>query len=380
MNKKKLIISITVAVLIVLAAIGGSLAWFYINESSYVDYGSDIACEAGQSLEISIDGGKTWAGFVTNDGFSSSTVDITGDGINMFSPMSIDETNNPTGFQGAVAVDENGAGDFIDIDLMFRTTSKMNVYLNGESYVSPANVNLGGNMFGNFSRDYIAGATRVAFIEVTDDANTGEEEYALKMIWAPNPSYQLTKSTGGIYTFTASGTRETYYYTQYEEGEYVQKEYTAKDFATSKFVAGSTGADISDGGNSAVLFSTDPSAGEFDYKKMKIRIWFEGTDREASEALAGGKVAAKLKFTGINKAVATEESQEAIDNIAYDPATNSITGVLENMYFSTDGYTWNAYSVTRPNLPVLSSGMTLYFRYNETKSNLRTDVKEIIIP
>ncbi len=377
-NKKILIISI-IAIAVVLTAIGGSLAWFYINESSYVDYGSDIACEAGQSLEISIDGGENWSGFITNDGFGSSTVDITGNGIDMFKPVSIDETTSPTGFQRAVAVDENGSGDYIDIDLMFRTTSKMNVYLNGESYIKPVNPNLGGNMFGNFSRDFIAGATRVAFIEVTEDAE-GAEQYDLKMIWAPNPSYQLSKSTGGIYTFSASGSRETYYYTEYEDGEYVKKAYTSNDFATSKFVAGSTGADISNGGESAVLFSTSPSAGEFDYKRMIIRIWFEGTDREANEALAGGKVSAKLKFTGISKAVATEDSQSEIDNITYNTETNSLDGILPEMYFSTNGYTWIAYNEAKPNIPTLSSGMKIYFRYNETKSYLKTDVSEIVIP
>ena len=378
-NKKKLIIGI-VAICVTLTAIGGTLAWFFINESSYVDYGSDISCEAGQSLEISIDGGENWSGFVSNEGFKSSTVDITGDGINMYRPVSIDETSTPTGFQSATAIDETGTGDFIDIDLMFRTTSKMNVYLNGESYISPTNPTLGGNMFGNFSRDYIAGATRVAFIEVTDNAETGAEEYDLKMIWAPNPKYQLSKSTGGVYTFTVNGTRETYYYTVYENGEYVKKAYTPDDFAAGKFFAGNTGADISNGGESAVLFSTNPTAGEFDYKKLKIRIWFEGTDREAREALAGGKVAAKLKFTGVNKAEPSEEELDALDAIAYSSSSKTLTGVLPGMAFSTDGYTWTAYNEAKPNLPTLSSGMTVYLRYNETKNSLRTDVKKIVIP
>lgn len=379
MNKKKLIISI-VAILITLGAIGGSLAWFYINESSYVDYGSDISCEAGQSLEISNDGGKTWAGFISNEGFNSSTVDITGDGINMYRPVSIDETSNPSGYQPATAIDENGSGDYIDIDLIFRTTSKMNVYLNGESYISPTNPTLGGNMFGNFSRDYIAGATRVAFIEVTEDADTGAEQYELKMIWAPNPKYELSKSTGGVYNFTVNGTRETYYYTTYEDGEYVKKEFTSDDFATSKFVAGNTGADISNGGESAVLFSTNPSAGKFDYKRLIIRIWFEGTDREASEALAGGKVSAKLKFTGINKAAPSQENLDALDAVEYDATSKKLTGLVSGMYFSTNGYSWTAYNATKPNIPTLESGMTVYLRYNETKGSSRTDARKITIP
>lgn len=378
-NKKKLILSI-VAILILLATIGGTLSWFFINESSYVDYGSDIACEAGQSLEISNDGGENWSGFIDNSDFSSSTVDITGNGIDMFRPVSIDETSNPTGYQPAAAIDDEGTGDFIDIDLMFRTTSKMNVYLNGESYLDPQNPQLGGNMFGNFSRDFIAGAMRVAFIEVTEDEESGEDQYELKMIWAPHPNYELSKSTGGVYTFSQTGTRETYYYTEYVDGEYVKKAYTSDDFATGKFVAGSTNADISNGGESAVLFSTNPTAGEFDYKRLKIRIWFEGTDREASEALAGGKISAKLKFTGINKAEPSEETMAELDNIKYDSSSKKLTGVLSGMYFSTNGYTWTAYNAEKPNLPSLSSGMNLYFRYNETKNVLKTDVKKVTIP
>lgn len=378
-NKKKLILSL-VAILILLATIGGTLSWFFINESSYVDYGSDIACEAGQSLEMSIDGGKTWSGFIDNSDFSSSTVDITGNGIDMFRPSSIDETSNPSGFQPAVAIDENGTGDFIDIDIMFRTTSKMNVYLNGESYLDPQNPLLGGNMFGNFSRDFIAGAMRVAFIEVTEDETSGTEQYDLKMIWAPHPSYQLSKSSGGVYTFTQNGTRETYYYTEYVDGEYVKKEYTSDDFASGKFVAGNTHADISNGGESAVLFSTNPTAGQFDYKRMIIRIWFEGTDREASEALAGGKISAKLKFTGVNKSEPSEEDMAALENIKYDSSAKKLTGVQSGMHFSTDGYTWTAYNESNPNLPGLTSGLNLYFRYNETKTVMKSDVKKVTIP
>ena len=128
------------------------------------------------------------------------------------------------------------------------------------------------------------------------------------------------------------------------------------------------------------MFSTNPTAGEFDYKRLIIRIWFEGTDREASEALAGGKISAKLKFTGISKSDPSEETLAALDSIAYDTSEKKITGVLSGMYFSTNGYTWTAYNEEKPNLPSLSSGMSLYFRYNETKNVLKTDVKKVTIP
>ena len=129
-----------------------------------------------------------------------------------------------------------------------------------------------------------------------------------------------------------------------------------------------------------MLFSTDPAAGKFDYKRMIIRIWFEGTDREASEALAGGKVAAKFKFTGINKAAPSAADVNALDAVEYNSSSKTLTGVLSGMYFSTDGYTWTAYNATKPNLPKLSSGMTVYLRYNETKNSLRTDAIKITIP
>ncbi len=364
MTKKKLIFSI-LSILLVLTLIAGVYAWFYINESTYVDFGSDIVCEAGKSLEVSDDGGQTWSGVITRTGFSSETQDITGDGLNLYRPTKMDDYNRPITFEHATVYDASThKGDYVELNLMFRSTSAMNVYLDGESFVAPADPNKTGNIFGNFSRDYIAGATRVAFIE------NGQT----KMIWAPNPTYQLTRGENGIHSFNAQGEIETYYYTDTNK---TQQAFTAADYAASHLVVGSTNADVATTGKSAKLFSIDPPEGDFGYATLTVRIWFEGTDREASEALAGGKVNVKLKFTGIDKSQVTAAQQQALNGVTYGSGT--VSGLQEGMSFSVDGQTWTAYTPTSPNLPSLNGISQLFVRIDETASHFASAVKTLTI-
>lgn len=361
---KKKMISGILATLLISLVIFGSFAWFYINENTYVDFGSDILCEAGESLEISDDGGATWSGVINKEGFSTETVDITGDGLNFFRPIEIDESATPTGFVSASALDEDGNGDYIDIKLKFRSTSGMSVYLSGDSFIKPKDPTKEGNIYGNFSRDYIAGATRVAF--VNNDA--------VRMIWAPNPAYELTGDKGN-YTFSENGSAEPdYYYTTYNGTDYVQTPFSNYDFAASRFVAGSTEADSTTAGKSARLATLTLSEDGFYYADLTVRIWFEGTDREASEALAGGKVAVKLKFTGIDKAE-NETGRQSIEAITYE--NGALAGLEDGMIFSYDGISWEEYSSS--NQPDVQSNSAVYFKYAETNTHFGTTVKEISI-
>lgn len=359
--KKKILFSV-LAILLIAVLIVGSLAWFFMNENTYVDFGPDIMCEAGESLEISEDG-LTWSGIIKKQGFSSETIDITGDGVNFFKPTGINEGAQPEGFATASPVNEDG-GEYIEMDLTFRSTTEMSVYLNGDSTVSPVSTDGSKNIFGNFSRDYIAGATRVAFI------HKGE----VKMIWAPNPQYQLTKGEGG-YAFNENGVaEETYYYTVKNGDDYVHTPFSADDFANNKFVCGSTGANTVTEGTSARLFTLSPQNGDFAKETITVRIWFEGTDREANEALAGGKVAVKLKFTGIDK-VENTDGQNAVNAIAYNG--EEFTGLREGMSYSFDGKTWSKYVVAES---INTEGQsTAYFRYDENDRQFRTSVKKVSI-
>ena len=360
-NKKKKIIISILSLVLILALAGGVYAWFYMNESTYVDYGSDIVCEAGKSLEISADNGNSWNGVITRDGFSSETQDITGDGANLYRPTQMDDYNQPVAYENAVAYDSaTQTGDFVEMTLRFRSTSAMDVYLSGESFVSPTNPDKEGNIFGSFSRDYIAGAARVAFIE----------NGTTKMVWAPNPNYQLTRNDNGTYTFAADGQPETYYYTN---ASYRTVAYSAEDFAASRFVTGTTEADTATTGKSARLFSIRPTENNYGYAELTVRIWFEGTDREASEALAGGQVKVKLKFTGIDKSEISDQQQQTLNAVSY--SGGSLNGLDEGMSVSLDGKTWYDTAST----PSLAGATKVFVRYAETASHFASAVKTLNI-
>ena len=375
MNRKRIIFG-SICVILLVALIGGSLAWFYINEEVTVSYGNSIFCEAGDSLEISLveNGSYTkWTSSVDYSAGDFTTVDISGNGANLYRPMEINEYQQPVNLIPAVSNQESTNGyDYVEMVLAFRSVSEMNVYLSEDSFISPAPEaeDAKPNIYGNFSRNYIAGAMRVAVI----DYETNE----LMMLWAPNSKYQLIDNGNSTYAFAQDGTAETAYkyFAEDENGELVQKVISADDYASKKFVVDSTGATKGYSGNAPVLVSLKPeSDGAHAQKTVRIRIWFEGTDREAHQALAGGNVNIQLKFIGIAKKTA-EEEQTAIDNIAFNPDSGAFSGVQSGMVFSTDGRTWTQYVPGSTNLPSLQSGQSVYIKYPETATHFETTCRK----
>lgn len=373
-NKRKIIVS-SISLVLMLALIGGSFAWFYRNEEVTVGYGNSIFCEAGDSLEISLmeNGAPTrWSSLIDYSAGEYTTVDISGDGYHLYRPIEIDELQQPTGFKTAVSSQEDiYAYDYIEMDVAFRSMSQMQVYLSDESYIDPVDPDdKDSNIYGEFSRDYIAGAMRVAIVE-------GDE---VKMIWAPNSQYELVQYANGTYALkngaNGNSTSETSYsyIGENEEGEMVEKPVTADDYASKKFVVDNTGASKGYSGRSAALVSLNPAAeGDYDQKNVKIRIWFEGTDREAHQALAGGNVNVKLKFVGVSKDPAEESKQTALQNLTFDQNTAAVSGMAAGMVFSTDGWNWVEYTPAAPNVPKLTAGASIYIKYPETTTEFESD-------
>lgn len=385
--------------ILVLLIVSTSFAWFFINKELEVDYDTEIVCEAGTSLEISMYNGinnttleEEWtpySGYVKYSGKSAKIEDISGNGKELYRPTAI-ETNPdtgelyPTGLTTAVEVDSNGYGDFIELNLKFRTTSNMNVYLSGESFVNPITTSdTDRNIFGKFSKDYIAGAIRVAILEVDDNGN---EE--LKMIWAPNPYIQLTRKKDGTYDLINNGAIETYYYYKRNDlsGEIELHTVDSDAFANKLFVLGTTNTTESMVNKSPVLTTLTPSLDEVIEKKMVVRVWYEGTDREADQALSGGQVRMNLKFIGmLEKESQTEDITQLMDNIEFTYNNNlveSISNVNDKMKYSIDGYSWN--SCTSNNIKNIISQinnrkdkLTVYFKYPETEVSYEYMVKHI---
>jgi len=376
-NRKRIIFS-SVCVILLIALVAGTFAWFYINEEVTVDYGNSIFCEAGDSLEISlIENGTAsrWSSTIDYSAGEFTTVDISGDGQYLYRPSEIDENQQPVNLiPASSSLEDSFSYDFIELEVAFRSVSKMNVYLSDESFIEPVNPDdTTSNIYGSFSRDYIAGAMRVAVLD----------ESGLKMLWAPNSKYQLIQNGNGTYSFKTGVNGDSapesdyYFYGEDENGDLVQQKVSSDAYASKKFVVDSTGAKKDYTGNSAALVSLIPETeGTHAQKTVRIRIWFEGTDREAHQALAGGNVNIKLKFIGVSKETDADK-QTAINNITFDQDNSKFSGLSEGMVFSTDGRNWTEYKPAAPNLPVLESGSSIYIKYPETVTHYETDYIKI---
>ena len=113
-NKKKLIM-FTCIYILVLLMITSTFAWFFVNNELEIDYGSEIVCESGSSLELSMYQGidketneELWtdySGYVKYTGVVPKLEDITGDGKTLYSP-----TSSPSGVNSPVSGSVNNSG------------------------------------------------------------------------------------------------------------------------------------------------------------------------------------------------------------------------------------------------------------------------------
>ena len=378
MNKK---VKITISVLLTLFLLASATAaWIFTNNDVEVDYGSTIQCEAGNSLEISVDGGETWHSSVQYSSISPRIVDISGNGVNLYKPNVITDEGVPQSFVNATPAAQNSegelVGDYIEIEVMLRSASVMNVYFSGDSSVLPKSTSSEDkNIYGPFSKDFIAGAVRVAVVEKVN----GSEE--LRMIWAPNPKYELyERNSGGGYGFRENGTPESSYsYYVAKNAELTEmgvETVSTKQYVDKQFVVGSTGGDITTSGNSPILTVLDTKLNPDDQvytKTITLRIWFEGTDREAHQALSGGWVAMKFKFNGMQKSAPEAEKQKEINDLVY--FNGEIKGLKDGMMYTLDGRTWSTYSAAEPVQFV--SGSTYYFKYPETDTHYETNYNPV---
>ena len=390
MKKNLKLFNLILVLFIFLLALSSTFAWFFINKQIEVDYGSEIVCEAGTSLEVSLLEGidadnnlelwSDYSSYVKYNGNEAKIEDITGDGKNLYRPTGIETDPDtkelyPGGLSTANKIDDSGFGDYIELELKFRSISEMNVYLSGESIVEPIDSSdTNRNIFGKFSKDFIAGAIRVAILEKNDD---GSEE--LKMIWAPNPNIELIKNKNNTYDLKyEDGAIEDYYYYKYDQelAEVVKYKVSSEDYANKLFVIGSTNATDSMVNNSPLLLKISPSIDQMIEKRIIIRVWFEGTDREADQALSGGQVKVNLKFVGMLEKEEHDSSvQELINSISFvseDGAIVNIENITEDILYSIDGYTWlksNENNITTliNNINNRTEEMKVYFKYQENE-------------
>ncbi|MBE6605018.1 MAG: hypothetical protein E7639_04875 [Ruminococcaceae bacterium] len=394
-TKKNLRTAALLYVIVLVVALGVSFAWFINNREVEVRSGDNMVITVGSHLEVGIVSNLgavgSWGSLATINA-SKACPDITGDGTHFYFPTTLDTSDMPDLNDTETFIyinDQDNAEEYyIQVKLKFRTALPMDVYLSNTSQVYPEDLNTPDDLSGSISSDVIAGAVRVGISEITVDEN-GKEIETLKSIWIPNDRYQLIPPTeDASISFNESGEREQYGYLSPDNGVWdenttsmVQRYWTEMDYASGRVLVGngqlaseattSGSQNVPAMANGGIPLLSFNGSGTMEEKVMVVRIWVEGTDREAHTNLNGGRIKYSLNFIGIEKSGYTEEEQADFNGITLGDAglryANG-TAVGDEVLYSYNGIDWASYSASNPNFndDVTANGNTVYIRMAES--------------
>ena len=372
MNKessKKIYSTMIKLIAIIVSIFVFSYAWFVTNKENYLD-NIEIGTVKSNNLQISQTGEDGWGSVLSINSLNEFVFnnDVSSNGISFYKAVNIDDSGNPTKLVKAMS-----NKDYLDFDLWFKNDSNVSIYLDKNSSVYPeccSNINdavlninntrdeiIRVSSYGDFSRDLIASAVRIAFINYNYNEST--ETYELEdkpiYIWAPNKNYEISYKNG-YYDFDIDSTNyETYSYMNViSSSSFNETKLTnVKDEINASYESKSSNGDQK-------LFEIK-SNGEEVKSGLKVRIWVEGTDREAVEALKGGKFKFTLSFVGF-----TKEENNNIPSITVE--NNILVGLNETMEYSVDnGVNWIGY---KSGSEVTLDDRIILVRYMETDNNL----------
>jgi hypothetical protein len=359
-------IAIVLYIAIAMAITGTSVAWFVTNNNVEVAPTDDISITADSRVEISMDG-EVWGSSLQMTHEITQYADVSGDGIDFWFPRYLSDSDevdlgNKDAFEHVNTI-EPGKSDpyFITLRLKLRSASALDLYLDGSikdgecvSYVAPKEATKvqGENGTLSYTRpsplnpelsaDYIAAATRVAFVEVVDGVEV------LKSVWIPNDKIQVYYDSNGVPRIDMSGEREAYGYLRLNEGQMENYIYSVEDMLSGSVIVGNPqsheAVKNADGSMTPPVIGMNKPILSFDGSKLEekeliIRIWIEGTDRESCAALNGGDMLYKFAFTGIVKDVPAEQELTYADRGLFygnDEATDLV--------YSLNGIDWFSYS------------------------------------
>lgn len=346
-------------IIILITLIAASYAWL-TNGTRLKMEGLTISTRAVQNLSFSLDGGITWNDETTlnlDENFEFSS-EITGNGIKLYVPSKRRENGTPIAFREATV-----NHDYIEFEIRFKSDNATGIYLASDSFVEPtAGTNVSDligeevirkSSSGDFTRDLIAGSVRVAFIENVIDGNNIIAGTETKLVWAPNPNYELVREKDG-FSFLLDSTSS--------------QDYSALDTSTLLPVRVENIKDNINASYSTLTTGGDPMLiymNENEEKSITVRIWVEGNDRETDTSLKGGIFRIYFNFIGISKSLNTDISNvEVIDN-----HFSSFTSKME--YSKDYGNHWIKYQEDAN--PTIEDGMTVYVRYQETMDKYPSD-------
>ncbi len=359
--KKNFKLFMVIFSLMLIVAVVVSFSWFYNLDSVSIDSANNMNVQVGSNLEIAVHGSDIWGDKLTLNK-DISVIDCSGNGVTFYNPAQLDEHNQPVGDLRLVA-DDQLASFVIDTYVDIRTSNTLDLYLGSQSFITPiageevevstdgtsgeaSTVNNQASPFGDYLTGNIAGSVRVAFFEVTYEGETPVVPAEPIFVWAPNSKFEYNEAAN---SFTSSGTRETEY-TYYKSGSELYT-YTREDILGGKFVlAEGSGLCTADSAaafgvnHSPRLLSFAPQNG-FEVKHLLIRVWFEGTDREANYVFNNGKVDYNFSFAGITPKTAehTAESIDALKTLEFYKNGESYRLQHRNADNTTADYTAGAF-------------------------------------
>lgn len=291
-NKKEISLLVKVMAMVV-ALISVTFSWFVFAKDAWVnpfEVGVTKVVDVTISKEDKEDSWSNKLEVETKDQAGSIT-EFSGNGDKLYIPVV--ENHQISKFYKTDFSDPNKEKAFIEIQTFIKTTGAIKLFLNGDSYVKPLDE--------NNPKDNIAGAVRVAFIV----------ENHKPFIWAPNSTYEYSVDDNNEFSVNKNGTPEkTYSYVYSEtEDEFVSKtsmvvinnENQAKSGVSEdkRFVWGNIEEIDNYQENVDPIFTVARMVKSEMVIEMTIRVWVEGTDREAMASLVGGKVNMNLKFDAV---------------------------------------------------------------------------------
>jgi len=327
-SKRRTLLATGLASLALLATIStATYAWFSINTVVNVNV-STMTAVTGDDIEISNDG-TSWGSDVSVllDELDSNVTDISGDGINFY-------TKNL-----------NESTDYVEFDLQFRASSYFAIYLNNKSNVVPHNASGNKSAYGDFSKDYIAAAVRVAFLNSAGSA--------VNLVWIPNNNISLDKS-GDVYSINTSAAAKAANYTTSAAnaaGHFDTDSASVLTTSTAEqgLAAGDIYGNVGTAFNKNSIATIAPAAsGVPTTAVVKVRVWIDGDDNECVNPLLGGQFDVTLGFSA---AAITQQARPAVTLDAVNDG-GLVTGYAlnigqlngDNLEVSTDGTTYTAYS------------------------------------
>ncbi len=281
-------ISVVVTLLMVLSA--ATYAWFAMWDHANVQSMDSLITKAGY-IRISGDNGASWENNLTlNLGEANVLGELSGDGLKLYQPN-----------YGVTGIDRYRlyTEDKLYVEKTFTLESDLtqDLYLTKNSFVAPADVTGNFSAYGNYSRDYIAGAIRVAFYDITNAAQP-----KLIYLWAPNATYEYAEYVDAETEETVSEVKEN----GYVEANYTYQVGTAVE-QTVVVPTNGAASGVSEDGTFMWGSPSQPAAkplvsfatqnGEPVRQKLMVRVFLEGSDRECVRQLHNGKIRVYLEFS-----------------------------------------------------------------------------------